>query len=62
MATMTLPDLSELIRDKAAFEEHGTTDLERWFEDSVDTPGLIPIKVHAERVHYWDGEDEVVPE
>ncbi|WP_442680426.1 pyridoxamine 5'-phosphate oxidase family protein [Sphingomonas sp. ASY06-1R] len=49
---------AELIRDKAQFEQHWTSDLDRWFKDGVDTPGLILIKVHAQRVHYWDGEDE----
>jgi general stress protein 26 len=49
---------AELIRDKAKFEEHWTTDLDRWFEQGVDTPGLVLIKAHAERLHYWDGEDE----
>jgi general stress protein 26 len=48
---------AELIRDKAAFEEHWTSDLDEWFEDGVDTPGLVLIKVHADRLHYWDGED-----
>ena len=24
----------------------------------ADTPGLVLIKVHAIRIHYWDGEDE----
>lgn len=47
-----------LIRDKAVFQEHWVADLERWFEQGVDTPGLILIKVHANRIHYWDGEDE----
>lgn len=49
---------AELIRDKAQFEQHWTSDLDRWFKEGVDTPGLILIKVHAQRVHYWDGEDE----
>jgi general stress protein 26 len=49
---------AELIRDKAQFEAHWTSDLERWFKDGVDTPNLVLIKVHALRVHYWDGEDE----
>ena len=48
----------ELIRDKAQFAEHWTTDLDRWFEQGIDTPGLVLIKVAATRVHYWDGEDE----
>jgi general stress protein 26 len=49
---------AELIRDKGQFEAHWNTDLERWFKDGVDTPGLVLIKVHASRIHYWDGEDE----
>ena len=47
-----------LIRDKAQFEEHWNPDLDRWFDQGVDTPGLVLIKVAATRVHYWDGEDE----
>lgn len=48
----------ELIRDKSAFAAHWTDGLERWWPDGVDTPGLVLIKVHATRAHYWDGEDE----
>lgn len=48
----------ELIRDKARFADHWTKGLDRWFEQGVDTPGLVLIKVHAERVHYWDGAEE----
>lgn len=47
----------ELIRDKAAFAEHWTAGLDRWFEQGVDTPGIVLIQVHARRIHYWDGED-----
>jgi len=50
--------VAELIRDKAQFEAHWTKDLDRWFEQGVDTPGLTLIKVHGERAHYWDGEDQ----
>ena len=49
---------AELIRDKAQFEQHWTKDLDSWFQQGVDTPGLVLIRVHAERAHYWDGEDE----
>jgi general stress protein 26 len=49
---------AELIRNRAEFEEHWTSDLDRWFKQGVDTPGLVMIRVHAERVHYWDGEEE----
>ncbi len=48
----------ELIRDKSAFEAHWNKDLELWFEQGTDTPGLTLIKVHAQRIHYWDGQEE----
>jgi general stress protein 26 len=49
---------AQIVRDKAAFEEHWVPDLERWWPDGPDTPGLALLKVHAARIHYWDGEDE----
>ncbi len=49
---------AELIRDKASFSDHWVDGLESWFPQGPDTPGLVLIKVHAERIHYWDGEDE----
>ncbi len=49
---------ARLVRDKEAFRKHWVPDLERWFKEGVDTPGLVLIEVAAKRVHYWDGEDE----
>lgn len=49
---------AELTRDKAVFAEHWTSDIERWFPQGIDTPGLVLIKVVATRIHYWAGEDE----
>lgn len=49
---------ADLIRDKAQFAAHWTKDLERWWPEGIDTPGLVLIRVEATRVHYWDGEDE----
>ena len=48
----------ELVRDKAAFAPHWKPELDRWFKDGIDTPGVTMIKVRASRVHYWDGEDQ----
>jgi general stress protein 26 len=49
---------AELIKDKAQFEAHWTKDLDMWFEEGVDTPGLTLIKVVGVRAHYWDGTDQ----
>jgi general stress protein 26 len=49
---------ARLIRDKQAFRDHWTSDLDRWFSEGADTPGLVLIEVAAKRIHYWDGEDE----
>ena len=47
-----------IVRDKAAFSAHWTSSLDRWFEQGPDTPGVVMIHVEAERIHYWDGEEE----
>ncbi|MBX3565490.1 MAG: pyridoxamine 5'-phosphate oxidase family protein [Sphingomonas sp.] len=55
---VSIEGTASIIKDKALFEEHWTKDLSLWFEQGVDTPGLVLIKVHGERAHYWDGEDQ----
>jgi general stress protein 26 len=47
---------AEVIRDQAQFVAHWVPDLEVWFEQGVDTPGLVLIKV--QRIKFWEGEDE----
>ena len=49
---------ARLIRDKAAFAEHWDKELDRWFPQGTDTPGLVLIEAKAKRIHYWDGMDE----
>ena len=55
---LTLEGRASLIKDKEEFARRWTKDLEAWFKDGIDTPGLTLIKVEAERLHYWDGYDE----
>ena len=55
---ITIEGSAELIKDKSRFAEHWTKDLDSWFKEGIDTPGLTLIKVHAQRLHYWDGYDE----
>ena len=56
--TICVEGRAEIIRQKSEFQRRWTKDLDIWFEKGVDTPGLVLIKVHANRIHYWDGTDE----
>jgi general stress protein 26 len=49
---------ADIVREKAQFAKHWSKDLERWFEQGIDTEGLVMLHVRASRVAYWDGEDE----
>ncbi len=49
---------TELIRDKTAFQQHWTSDLDKWFDHGIDTPGLVLITVRANRMAYWKGREE----
>lgn len=49
---------AELIKDRASFEIHWKDELERWFPQGIDTPGIVLIKAHANRITYWDGEEQ----
>ena len=55
---LTVEGRGSIVRDKAQFAEHWDKDVERYFPDGIDSPDLVLIKVHAERLHYWDGEEE----
>ena len=44
--------------DRAEMEQHWTKELNVWFKDGIDTPGIALIHVKAKRIRYWDGWDE----
>ncbi|CAL4867063.1 hypothetical protein MMA231_01313 [Asticcacaulis sp. MM231] len=49
---------AELIDDKPLFEKHWVKDIEVWFKDGIDTPGLRLIKVKAKVLKYWHNYEE----
>ena len=49
---------AELIRDKKEMEDHWQQDLEKWFEDGIETPGIVMIHTKASRIRYWEGEEQ----
>ncbi|MDT0682660.1 pyridoxamine 5'-phosphate oxidase family protein [Roseicyclus sp. F158] len=58
MTFLSIEGTATLHRDRATMEPHWVPDLEEWFKDGLDTPGLVMIEVAASRVHWWaDYED-----
>ena len=55
---VTVEGQAKLITDKATMQDHWVKDLDRWFKQGLDTPGLVMIQIDATRIHYWDGEDD----
>lgn len=49
---------AEIIRDRAVMEQHWVPDLERWFKNGLDTPGITLIHVQSSHIRYWQGFDE----
>jgi general stress protein 26 len=49
---------AKLIREKAAFEEHWTPDLDVWFVNGIDTAGLVLIEVKAKNIKIWEKNQE----
>ncbi|EZP54336.1 pyridoxamine 5'-phosphate oxidase family protein [Sphingomonas sp. RIT328] len=57
---VTVEGVAALIEDKAAFADHWTKDLDRYFPEGIDTPGVVMIRIDATTIRYWDGGDEGV--
>ena len=49
---------AKIIEDKSKMEKHWNPDLDKWFEDGIDTKGVVMIHVKAKRVKYWQDEKE----
>lgn len=54
---IALQGTAELIDDEEQFEEMWEERFDKWFPQGPQTPGLIMIKVTAERVKFWQDED-----
>lgn len=49
---------AKLIRDKATFKEHWDESLNQWFENGVDTKGIVLIHVKGSKLEYWQREKQ----
>ncbi|RGP42237.1 hypothetical protein BPTFM16_02549 [Altererythrobacter insulae] len=48
---------ASLIHDRAIMEDHWVEALEKWFDDGLDTSGLVLIEVCPERITWWEGRE-----
>lgn len=44
---------AEVHEDRELLATHWDPDIERWYADGVDTPGLRLVQVRGEQVRYW---------
>ena len=54
---------TEIVTDKAVMAAHWDPDVERWFAEGIDTPGVVLLHVKARRITYWtfeDGDGEIL--
>ena len=58
MLYIAITGQAQLIRDKDVMQKHWVPDLERWFKQGVDTPGIVMIAVKGQHLKYWDKMDE----
>ena len=45
---------AKLVKSMEAMAEHWSKDLDLWFKDGIQTPGLTMIHVKAKKIRYWD--------
>lgn len=49
---------ADLVRDRGEMQKHWTPDLDAWFKNGVDTPGVTMIHIKANSIRYWKGRDQ----
>jgi general stress protein 26 len=55
---ISLTGKAKLVKNKATMAEHWLDELNRWFPQGLETPGIIMIHVKAKRIKFWQREEE----
>ena len=50
--------VASIVTQKAILAEKWMKELEMWFPQGIDTPGICLVKVVAKRVQFWHKEEE----
>lgn len=54
---ISVAGMAELVHDREQMKAHWVEDLEQWFADGIDTPGIVMIRVRGSRAKYWQNWD-----
>ncbi len=49
---------AKLVRDRETMKKHWVPDLEHWFDNGLDSEGLVLIIVKPKRIACWDGREK----
>ena len=49
---------ARIINSKEVLAEHWVPSLNQWFEQGLDTPGVVMIIVKANKIKYWQKMDQ----
>ncbi len=55
---LSIEGRASLVRDRAEMKKRWHKHLNMWFKQGLDTPGLVMIRVKAEKITYWHGYQE----
>ena len=58
MLFLQLYGRASIVTQRGRMEEHWSEDLNRWFPQGLETPGLVMIQVKATSAQYWHKEKE----
>lgn len=57
---LSISGTAEVVHDRAKMEELWTPWLKPWFQDGLDDPELVLLKVHVDEANYWDAPGSAV--
>lgn len=57
---LSVAGTAEVVRDRTKMEELWTPWLKPWFQDGLDDPELVLLKVRMDEAHYWESPGSAV--
>ncbi len=55
---ISLSGKAKLVTDRAKLEKHWQDQLNQWFQEGINTKGIVMIHVKASHIKYWQGDED----